>query len=125
MADHRDPVTHTTPPPSPEGTTRPYGATPDTTATANRPGYSDPLGTTETMAPRRAPATRRGTSWIGAIAAVLALVIVGAWFAGAFSGPEQNAMMVGDPGVQVLEENAVIAPATDDSAVVPAVPAQE
>lgn len=118
MADRDHTTTHTTT----TGTT-----------TGARPEYRDPRTTTTTTSRRRS-----GTSWIGAIIAVLAIVLIAAWFVGGFEG-EETAMMVGEPGVEepiaaegegeaeavivapVDDEPEAVAPATEE----PAAPVQQ
>lgn len=129
MAD-RD-HTHTT-------TTDTTGHTPPThTTTAGDRAYArdprDPRATTTTTQTKK----RRGTSWIGAIVALLAILVLAAWLVGGFDGAEETAMMVGDPVVEapvdVVEPEAeavIVAPVEGETVapvadpVVPAQPVQ-
>lgn len=115
-------------------TTHTSTTTPTTGAATPRSDYRDPHTTTTTTT---TATPRRGTSWIGTIVAVLAIVVIAAWMAGGFRGGEETAMMVGEPGVEseVIQEGAVIegeavpvdpaAPAAADTAPAAPAPAQQ
>lgn len=90
------------------------------TTGTTRPEYRDPRTTPTTS-------RRRTTSWIGAIVAVLAIIVVAAWWAGTFER-EDTAMMVGEPvvegtdGTALQEQGAVPADAEVEVLEVPATP---
>lgn len=75
------------PPRTPPETRRPV---------AGEPGYRDPRTTTTTTT---TTSRRSGGSWIGIIVALIVIGVLAAWWAGAFRGGNETAMMAGDRAV--------------------------